>query len=306
VGFELANRLMRQGHQIVVFDLKSPEIPLQGGRPLRFIRGDITDFSQVLKAVDDSRPHGIIHLAALLSEPSEKNPWASISVNAIGTYHVLEAVRLLNVKKLLFSSSMATYVNTVPQREVVCEETKQRPALIYGITKVFSEQISLYYHRRFGIDIRGIRLPVLVGPHVGSPGFGQFNSLPIRSAILGKQFAINVPEETVIPLLYIEDAVRAFAMLYDAPEERLVTRIYNVGHIEPPPSTAEIVEMVKRFCSNASFTFRLDTLASQVSRNTPRRIRCDEAREEWGWQVSYSLEAMVKDFIVRSAKTETR
>jgi threonine 3-dehydrogenase len=304
IGTELARSLMEEGHEIAIFDLKPPEALFREKKPAHFVRGDITDFAQVLNAIRDFRPDGVIHLAALLSEPSERNPWASISVNAIGTYHMFEAARLFDVKKVLFSSSMAVYVKTGVKPDVVGEETTQRPELIYGITKVFSEQLGLYYHRKFGIDTRGIRLPVLVGPRVESPGFGQFNSLLIKSGILGKPFEINVPEETVIPLLYIDDAVRALAMLYNAAEEGLKTRIYNVGQIEPPPSTAEIVDMVKRFCPNAAFTFKPDPLATEVSRNTPRRIRCDEAREEWGWHVSYSLEEMVKDFIRKSMRPE--
>ena len=294
IGLQLARRLMAEGDTVVVFDLKPPE-PLSLGDDATFVRGDITNFSQVLNAVRDHRPDGVIHLAALLSEPSERNPWASISINALGAYHILEAARLFGTRKVVFASSIAVYAGSGSR--IVTEDTPQRPRVIYGITKVFSELLARYYHSKFGLDVRGVRLSVLVGPNVDSPGFAQYNSLLIQSAILGKPFKINVPEETVVPLLYVKDAVRSIAMLYRAPEKGLATRIYNVGQIIPAPSAAEIVEMVKKYCPDAQLFFEPDPLATEMIRYSPVEIRCDEARAEWGWSIEYSLEDMVKDFV---------
>jgi nucleoside-diphosphate-sugar epimerase len=302
IGIELAQSLMAKGDRIVIFDLKPPR-RLMADKSLTFVQGDMTNFPQVLNAVREHRPHGIVHLAALLSEPSEQNPWASISVNGLGTYHILEAARLFDVRKLLISSSMAVYINPRLETDTVTESTPQRPPLIYGITKVFSELLALYYHRKFGLDTRGIRLPVLVGPNVESPGFGQFNSLLIQSAILGKPYQVNVPEDTVIPLLYVKDAVRSLAMLYHAEGERLITRIYNIGQIVPAPSTADIIRTVKQFYPDARFSFTADSAATEVAQSTPKEIRCDEAQKEWGWFVKYSLEDTVKDFIATLEKS---
>lgn len=304
IGLELAKSLIAEGSRIVVFDLKPPKPLPEGASLLTFVPGDITNLSQVLNVVREHRPAGIIHLAALLSEPSERNPWASISINGLGTYHVLEAARLFETRKVLFSSSMAVYVRDGFGGRIVTEETPQRPTMIYGITKVFSELIAHYYHRKFGVDTRGIRLPVLVGPHVESGGFGQFNSLMIEAAILGKPFDVTVPEDAVIPLLYIKDAVRSLAMLYRAPAEALVTRIYNIGHITPPPSTGDIVGTVRKYCPDAQLTFRPDHAGTEVARNSPLEIRCDEATKEWGWSVEYSLEDMVKDFMATFNNSE--
>jgi len=297
IGVELANSLMAEGHRIVVFDLKPPETLLHGSGAARYVNGDITNFSQVLNAVRDFKPEVIIHLAAILSAPSENNPWASISVNGMGTYHILEAARLFDSKRVILTSSLAVYVNPRHNVEVVTEETPQRSVLIYGVTKVFSELLGLYYHKKFGIDVRGIRLPVLIGPKVNSPGFGQYNSRLVEAAILGKPFEVTVPEDTVVPLLYVKDALRSIIMLNKAPEGGLVTRIYNVGQIMPPPSTLDLVNAVRKRYPEAEISFNPDPLTTEVNKNTPREIRCDEARNEWGWSVSYSLDDMVGDFI---------
>ncbi|MGO9120373.1 MAG: NAD-dependent epimerase/dehydratase family protein [Desulfomonilaceae bacterium] len=297
IGIELANSLIAEGHRIVVFDLKPPETLLQGNGAVSYVSGDITNFSQVLNAVRDFRPEVIIHLAAILSAPSENNPWASISVNGMGTYHILEAARLFDSKRVILTSSLAVYVNPERKFEVVTEDTPQRSVLIYGVTKVFSELLGLYYHKKFGLDVRGIRLPVLIGPNVNSPGFGQYNSRLVEAAILGKPFEVTVPEDTVIPLLYVKDALRSLVMLNNAPEDGLVTRIYNVGQIMPPPRTLDLVNAVRKHYPEAKISFNPDPLTTEVNKNTPREIRCDEAQKEWGWYVSYSLDDMVKDFI---------
>jgi nucleoside-diphosphate-sugar epimerase len=297
IGLDLARALAEEGHRIVVFDLKEPPDRFLPDGSMTFVRGDVANFSEVLNAVRDFKPDGIIHLAAILSEPSEKSPWTSISVNALGTYHVLEAARLFAAKKVLFSSSMAVYINDRSKADVVSEETAQRPPFIYGITKVFCELLALYYHRKFGVDTRGIRLPVLIGPHVESPGFGQYNSLMVEAAVRGAPIEVSVPADNAIPILYVKDAVRGLRMLYHAAEEKLVARIYNVGQIMPPFSTGDLARLLQSYYPGARITFNPDPLATEVNRSTPGRITCDEARDEWGWHVAYSLEDMVKDLI---------
>ena len=86
-------------------------------------------------------------------------------------------------------------------------------------------------------------------------------------------------------------------MLNKAPEDSLVTRIYNVGQIMPPPRTLDLVNAVRKHYPEAKISFNPDPLTTEVNKNTPREIRCDEARNEWGWRVSYSLDDMVDDFI---------
>ncbi len=297
IGVELAKDLLAEGHRIVIFDLQPPKTLAAAGGSISFVRGDITNFSQVLNAVREFRPEVIMHLAAILSAPSENNPWASISVNGMGTYHVLEAARLFESKRIILTSSLAVYVNPETKLDVVTEETPQRSVLIYGVTKVFSELLGLYYHNKFGIDVRGIRLPVLIGPNVNSPGFGQYNSQLVEAAILGQPFEVTVPEDTVIPLLYVKDALRSLILLNKAPEDGLKTRIYNVGQIMPPPTTLDLVNAVRKHFPEAKISFNPDPVTTEVNKNTPREIRCDEAEKEWRWRVSYSLDEMVKDFI---------
>jgi nucleoside-diphosphate-sugar epimerase len=295
IGCKLANRLLQRGETIVIFDKISGDELFKEKERVRFVKGDVTNLSEVLNAVNEHRPDAIFHTAGILSAVSEENPWACVNTNAQGTYHVLEAARLFGVKKMIFTSSMGTY--TLAKDTIVTEETKQSPTLIYGVTKVFGELLGLYYHRRFAIDFRGIRLPQLIGPNVRTFGFGQYNPWLIEAAIKGEPFAVWAPEETIIPLLYIKDAIRGLIMLHDADESRLTTRVYNIGQIMPPPTALDVVKEVKKHYPRARITFDVDPQTDVGLATIPKIITSDAAEREWGWKIGYSLSEAVTDFI---------
>jgi len=295
IGVELTREYLKRGEDIVIFDRQIVDSPLAEEKKVTLVRGDITSFTEVLNAVQQNSADTIFHLAAISSAASEANPWASIDINALGTYHILEAARLFGVRKVVFSSSMGSY--TLSKDTVVTEDTKQRPTLIYGVTKVFSELLGLYYARKFGIDFRGIRLPQVLGPHAKGFGFGQYNPWMIEAAIKGTPFEIWAPPDTVLPLLYVKDAIRSFIMLCDAESSKLTTRVYNVGQILPPPTAQDVLNETMKYYPDAKISFKPAPDAAVGLATIPRIITGDAAEKEWGWHVGYSLEEAVKDFI---------
>lgn len=300
-GSELARAFVTRGEKVVIFDLPGKETPEKGKEAnIVHLKGDVGNWPEVLNAVKEHDVQAIFHLAALLTVPSEANPWASVKVNALGMFHVLEAARLFGVKKVLFTSSIGSY--GVTSDTVVTEETIQRPTNIYGVTKVFGELLGLYYFNKFGIDFRGLRFPQVVGPGVISEGIGQYNPKLIEAAVMGEPFQAWVPEDTVMPMLYIKDAVKSLLMLYDAPVESVQTRIYGVGQIMPPFTAGELADEVKKHYPDAQITFRPEPEAMVILKNIPRQIKGDRAATEWGWAPSYSLQSMVTDFIAELVK----
>jgi nucleoside-diphosphate-sugar epimerase len=294
IGAELTREFLKRGEEVVIFDKVLNEA-LTGEERVTQVKGDIANWPEVLNVVGTHKVDTVFHLAAILSAICEANPWSAVSINGLGTYYVLEAARLFGVRKVIFTSSMGTY--TVTQDTVVTEDTKQTPMLMYGVTKVFSELLGLYYHRKFGIDFRGIRFPQLIGPHVKTFSFGQYNPWLIEAAIKGEAFDVWTAEDTMIPLLYIKDAVRSLILLSDADENTLATRVYNVGQIMPPPLAKDIADAVKKYYPDARINFKPDPDAAGVLKSIPRAIKGDVAEREWGWRVGYSLEDTVKDFI---------
>jgi threonine 3-dehydrogenase len=303
IGIELAKKFLKRGEDIVIFDKIIDDSLFAGDKKVIKVKGDITNWPEVLNVVQQNKIDTIFHLAAILSAISEANPWASININALGTFHVLDAARLFQVKKVIFTSSMGAY--GVTQDAIVTEDTIQRPSIIYGVTKVFSELLGLYYQRKFGIDFRGVRFPQLIGTGVKTMGFGQYNPWLIEAAIKGEAFNVWVPEDTVIPLMYIKDAIKSLVLLYDAEESKLIKRVYNLGQITPPPSAKEVVDMVKQYYPDARINFKPDPNAVNVLKTIPRIIKGDNAEQEWGWRIEYSLDDTVKDFIAEFKKMNT-
>ncbi len=302
IGSALTKEFLGRGEEVVIFDKVVDDTLFAGEKGVTRIKGDITNWPEVLNAVSRQKVETIFHLAAILSAICEANPWAAISINALGTQYVLEAARLFGVKKVMFTSSMGCYA--VTQETVVTEETAQRPTLMYGVTKVFGELLGLYYHRKFGIDFRGIRFPQLIGPNVKTFGFGQYNPWLIEAAVKGEPFDVWAPEETVLPLLYIKDAVKSLLMLHDADEGRLTKRVYNVGQITPPPTARQIVEIVKRYYPDACISFKPDPAAALGLKTIPKIIKGDAAEKEWGWRPTYTIEETVRDFIEEYGKRQ--
>lgn len=296
IGSELARTFLKRGEKVVIFDIVVNDA-LEKEKPERLVqvKGDVSNWPEVLNVVKDYGVGTVFHLAARLTIPSEANAWASVNVNAIGTYNVLEAARIFGVKKFLFTSSIGSYGVTADT--VVSEETIQRPTNIYGVTKVFGELLGLYYCKKFGLDFRGLRFPQIVGPGVSSEGIGQYNPQMIEAAVCGKPFEAWVPEDTVMPMIYIRDAINSLVMLHDASEEQLQTRIYGVGQIMPAPTAKELVQEVKKHYPDSQITFHPTQDAMRILEHIPQYIRGDRAEAEWGWKPSYSLEGMVSHFI---------
>ena len=128
--------------KVVIFDVVTNEgLKKEDPERLVQVRGDVSNWPEVLNVVKDHKVETIFHLAARLTVASEANPWACVNVNGIGTFNILEAARLFGVKKFIFTSSIGSYGVTADT--IVTEDTIQRPTNIYGVTKVFGELLGI-------------------------------------------------------------------------------------------------------------------------------------------------------------------
>jgi nucleoside-diphosphate-sugar epimerase len=299
IGKELSKILLGKNHEVVRFDLVPPLEQEKGGEKLPFVRGNISDWAEVCNVIREWKVEHIFHLAAMLSAQCEANPWAAIQVNGLGIYHILEASRLFGVKKVIFTSSMGAYGPV--QDGFVKDDTLQRPQIMYGVTKVFGELLGLYYHRRFGIDFRGVRFPQLIGPGIKSEGYGQYNPKMIESALKGLPFEAWVTKETSIPIMYIKDAIRCLLELFEAEAGKIKTRVYCVGQITPSPSAGDLLGEIRKHIPQVSINFKPDPKAMEVLRSIPKQLDDMNASKEWSWSIRYGLKEMVQDFIKESS-----
>jgi threonine 3-dehydrogenase len=308
LGAEVVRQLLAKGNpEIDVFDINPSKKLLDEVAPkVTITRGDLGNFSHVMSIVKKSAPDVIYHLGGMLSVPSDEDPQAAFRVNAMGTYHVLEAARLYDVPKVLFSSTIGTYGRDI-REDCRDDYTLQRPLLFYGCTKVFSELMGLFYKRKYNIDFRGLRYPSLIGPGVKTPGIVQYNAWVIEECFKGKPYSIYVRPDSRCPVMYVKDAAKAITSLAEAPMDRIKMVNYIVCSQKQDSSAEELAEMVRRKIPGAVIDFKVDQGIQRIIDTIKGQFDDRVAREEWGWAPDfYTLEKMVDDFILELKKNPHR
>lgn len=302
IGSGLARKLVERGEKdIVLFDI-APNLNRVADikDKVQIIRGDLRIWPEVLNVIKDNNIDGIFHLGSMLSGACEANPWSGYQTVVTGTMHVLEAARLLEVKRVVFASTGATYSIGIP--EVITEETLQRPISIYGAGKLFGEHLGRFYRRKFGLDFRCVRYFMVIGPGTRTlPPYAEHMCLMIENAVLGKPYECKVREDQGLPLTYIKDNVRATEMLYYAPKEQIKTVCYNIIGVSPARTPKELEITIKKFIPEAKITFKLDPELAQffdVFYGGMKAVDDSRASEEWGWEPLHTnFEKIVEDFI---------
>lgn len=303
IGSCLARLLIEEGETPVLFDIAPVQGPLTEA-PDRYVfeRGSLTHLSVLLDCCERHGVDRIFHLGGMLSLPSEQNPWGAFDANVVGTYNVLEAARIRPMSQVIYGSTIATYSKDIPGN-VIDDRTIQRPSSFYGVTKTFGELLGGYYHRRFGLDFRGVRLPSVVGPGAKTAHMSIYHSWAIEYSLKGLPYALACAPESRCPALYFKDAAGALVGLSRAEPARLRTRMYNLAGISPAYSAQELVEVVERRIPGAQLTYQPDPLVLELLRELGElRVSDDCARAEWDWQPAYPLEAMVEDFVAEFEK----
>lgn len=298
IGAEVVRILLSKGvTRPVVLDINpSTKLLDDVADRVELVRGDLGNFSHVLNVVKTFKPQVVYHIGGMLSVPSDADPAASFRANAMGTFHVLEAARLFDVRQVLFSSTIATYGIDV-REPVVNDYTLQRPQLFYGCTKVFSELLGQFYKRKHGLDFRGVRYPSIVGPGVKTPGIVQYNAWVIEECAKGRPYVMYVKPETRCPVMYFKDSARAIVMLGEAPVEKIKMVNYIVAGPTPAASAQELVDLVKAKVPGARIDFQVDENRQKIIDGFTKPLDDGLARKEWGWEPAYDQERIVDDFL---------
>lgn len=293
IGTYLAHALIKKGEKVVLFDIVSSSPLIKDIREkVTIVQGNLASWAEVLEVVKQYKIDGIYHTGALLSASAEEKPITAYEVNAGGTFNVLEAARLFDVERVIFTSTIASYGLGLDR---VNEDTLQMPISMYGVTKVFSERLGEYYHRKFGVDFRAVRLPSIIGPGRGGGGASAYSTLMISEPALKRPYQVTVEEDVIMPILYIKDCVDCLIRLYEADNAKLKRRVYCIAGVSP--TAREIADEVKRVLPSADIQFKPDRELTEIVRSWPKYLEESRAGQEWGWKTQYSLREMVEDFI---------
>jgi threonine 3-dehydrogenase len=300
IGSRLLIPLIQRGDRVFLLDVRSrPHFESPEAKRVEVIQADLGDREAIFEAVRSRKIDSIFHLGAVLSSNAEDQPSDAWKANMDGMVHVLDAARTHGVKRVVFSSTIASYGAGLASP--LSLDAPQWPVSLYGVTKVAGERLGNYYFHRFGLDFRGIRLPVVVAARGAAGGASAFCSAVFEESVFHGKYEFYVPPETRSPMLYIGDVVRAFVDLHDAAPEKLRHRVYNITGMNP--SAEELAAAVRKRLPEARITYKPDPLRAAIVQSWPNQIDDSDARRDWGWKSTWDLERMA-DTIIEALQNE--
>ncbi len=303
IGTPLVTALRKRygADAVVATDIRSA--PPSFTVPGPFETLDVCDRLRLEALVSEYRIDVIYHMAAILSAAGEERPQLAWDVNLGGLANVLEIARTHHVQRIFCPSSIAVFGPQTP-KHLAPQESVLRPTTIYGLTKVAGELLGDYYVRRYGLDVRGLRYPGIISCEA-PPGGGTTDYAVdmFRHAVRTGTYACFVRADTILPMMYMPDCIKATVDLMDADFDRLGRHCdYNVGSVSF--SAAELAAEIRRHIPGFTCTYAPD-FRQAIADSWPRDLDDTAARRDWDWAPSYDLAAITADMIDRLRSLES-
>jgi len=267
---------------------------------IEYVLGDISDAGHLNATFAQFNPRKIIHLAVLPGDLCEKNPVQAVKVNVSGFMNLMNAARVHKVEQFLFSSSATTYGEDLEPGAMLTDKILQRPASMYGITKLFSESVGRWFRKKYDFDYRGIHYPAIIGPGLRAAGIVTFASAMIELPAKGKSYTIPVSNDIRLSLVYVEDAARALIDLGKAPKEKIKTINYFINGVKNPlPNVGEMVKIVKAHIPGAQVNFEINQEWNNLLKSASHPVDDSSSVAEWNWTPRYDSWDKVIDAYLR-------
>ncbi|MEK7615625.1 MAG: NAD-dependent epimerase/dehydratase family protein [Patescibacteria group bacterium] len=257
------------------------------------LRVDVTDVSSLEKAIRDNKIDTIFHLAGLLSAAGERNPELAWQVNLIGLKNVLD-LALQYKLRVFWPSSIAAFGPTTP-REKTPQHTILEPTTMYGMNKVAGELLCQYYFLKYGLDVRSIRYPGLITYKTEpSDGTTEYSIAMFFEALRKGNYQCFLSKDTILPMMYIDDAIRGTIDLMEAPAKKISIRTsYNFSAMSFSPE--ELAQEINKHIP-LKITYKPD-FHQAIADSWPQSIDDSQARNDWGWKHEFDLVKMTKEMI---------
>lgn len=300
IGVELTLALRTQygNDAVIATDIKEEHGLLKGTGP--FYQVDVMDINAVLALVKKEQITQIYLLAAVLSATGEKMPLKAWDINMTSLLQVLEMSVQEKIAKVYWPSSIAVFGSSTPKQSTP-QKTIVEPETVYGISKYAGENWCQYYTKRYGLDVRSIRYPGLIS-WKSLPGGGTTDyAVDIYlQALAQKKYTCFLSEHTYLPMMYMDDAIRATIELMEAPADRLSTRLaYNISAMSFSPK--EIAASIQKHIPDFSIDYAPD-FRQQIADGWPQSIDDRLAQEDWNWKAAFDLEKMTATMLENLSK----
>ncbi len=250
------------------------------------------DYNQIEHLIEQYQITDVYLMAALLSATAEKNPAFAWDLNMNSLFHVLNLAKAKKIKKIFWPSSIAVFGPTTP-RENTPQYTIMEPTTVYGISKQTGERWCEYYHHQYGVDVRSVRYPGLIS-WTTEPGGGTTDyAVDIYHKALKKgSFECFLSEDSKLPMMFMDDAIRATVEIMQvAPEALKIRSSYNLAGISFTPN--EIANEIKKHIPDFTVSYKPD-FRQKIADSWPASIDDSCAREDWGWNHQFEMDSMTK------------
>jgi len=287
-------------NNVIASDIRKGEGEVFENGPFEVL--DILDTVRWKEILTKYKPTHIYHLAALLSATAEVNPEYAWKLNMDGLFHVLNAAKEegTGIKRVYWPSSIAAFGPNTP-RQNTPQYGPMDPTTVYGITKYTGELYIQYYKNRYGVDTRSLRYPGLIG-YKSAPGGGttDYAVQIYHDALAGVNHECFLNQGTVLPMLYMPDAIRATLEVMHAPEEKIKMRMsYNLAGMSFGPE--EITKSIQNHLPDFTTIYKPD-YRQAIAESWPAVIDDSLAKEHWGWKPEFDLDSMTTDMLLNLKK----
>lgn len=290
IGTELtlALRAKYGNDKVVASDIREPQLEELKNGPFEIL--DASDGEQMRAICERYQVGTMYHLVAMLSATGEKFPMKAWDLNMQSLLHALELAKDGVIDKIFWPSSIAVFGPSTPKK-LTPQETIMEPSTVYGISKLAGERWCEYYFNKYGVDVRSIRYPGLIS-WKSQPGGGTTDyAVEIYyKAIEEGRYTSFLSEHRALPMMYMDDAIRATIELTEAPADQIKIRSsYNLAGISFDPVTiaASVAKYVPGFEMDCQPDFR-----EEIAASWPESIDDSRAQEDWGWKMEYDLDSM--------------
>lgn len=263
----------------------------------RFETLDVLDKDAISNLIQAEKITQVYHLAAILSASGEKNPVQAWDINMRGLLHVLDLAKEFKLDKVFWPSSIAVFGPNSPKTNTP-QDAFKNPTTVYGISKIAGEHWCEYYFNTYGVDVRSLRFPGLIGyKSVAGGGTTDYAVDIYHQAIRKQNFTCFLKEDTYLPMMYMEDAVQATLQLMAAPSADIQIRTsYNLSGMSFSPQ--EIAESIRSHYPEFSIQYAPD-FRQKIADSWPSSINDDCARNDWGWKAQFDLPKMTTEILTK-------
>ena len=255
------------------------------------VKGDVRDRDILAQIIDEYEVRQVYHLAGLLSAGGEKNPPLAWDVNVNGLRNILDLAADKKLK-VFWPSSIAAFGPTTPKKKVP-QHTVLEPTTMYGVNKVAGELLCQYYHLRYGVDVRSLRYPGLLG-YKADPGDGttEYAIHMFYGAIKENRYTSYIDRGTILPMMYMDDAIQGTIQLMEADGGKLTVRTsYNFAAIDFAPE--DLAAEIQRLSPGFVCDYQPDS-RQQIAKSWPQTSDDSAARQDWSWRPQFDLRKMTE------------